>query len=316
MVGCPHGYESLRVFGECGKHFIANFGNKFRLPATHNMCGAERRVRIDRVLLTQLDGPFNSCRVLMSHGEQFDIAVIIQQVDGAPVGQLWYDEASSPGKRGLVIERGSKDFAGFTEKARSLFCPLALRNVAVHDENADGFPISVTYQGERDQDIERSAVTMSLYDLGLPAALLRQRLPPVCPPSLVIGESGLHDLHARFPDDLFFFPTEELFSRLVPVKITGVHICNGDGFRNTVETCPVEEFCQVALHVRCVFPDRTVLCNTAGLRIHLGKNLIRAITVEHATKTPSPRQDGVAGPRRYLQQIHVLTAVKAAKTAY
>src|SRR5579883_1887171 len=287
MVGCPHGCESLRVFGECGKHLIGKFGNKFRLPAAHNMCRTERRVRIDRVLLTQLDGPFDSCRVLMSHCEQFDIAVIIQHVNSTPVGQLWYDEASSPGKRGLVIERGSEDFAGFAEEARPLFCPPAFRNVAVHDENADGFPISVTYQGERDQDIERRAVTMSLYNLGLPAALLRQRLPPFCPPARVIGESGLHDLHARFPDDLFFFPTKEFFSRLVPVKITGVHICNGDGFRNTVETCPVEEFCQVALRADCVFSERAIWRGDAGLLIHGQGRLIPAITLAHATGSPS-----------------------------
>src|SRR5579884_378475 len=138
----------------------------------------------------------------MGNFEQVDVAIVVEQVNGTPVGQCWHYQANDTGKCRLVIERGGKDSTRFTEEARPLFRLLALGDITMHDKNACGRPASVAYQRERHQDIERRTIAAFLDNLALPATSFGQRLPPFCSPVRVSGDIALHNLNGQLPDDL------------------------------------------------------------------------------------------------------------------
>src|SRR5579885_518489 len=306
------GSERLLVSGE---HLIGKCRDQFRLSRAYHLLYHNWRVRVYGVLLAPSHYPFNPSRVFMGNFEQVDVAIIVEQVNGTPVGQCWHYQTNDTGKRRLVIERGGKDSTRFTEEARPLFRLLALGDIAMHNKNAHSRPVPVAYQRERHQDIERRTVAPFLDDLALPAAALLQRLSPFCSPARVIGHSAFYNLDGHFADDLFSFPAKELFSGLVPAKKPCLHIRDGHSFGNVVETCQVEEFRQIVLHARCIFPGWPVLCSAVGLRIHAGKSLIRAITVGHVTKTPSPGQDTTVSTLHRFQQVHIPPISKKAVEA-
>jgi len=94
----------------------------------------------------------------MLHGEPLDRAVVVQYVDGAPVGQSGHREAGHVGQRGPVVERGGERRTALGQKAEHVVCVLALTNVLHKHRKTPEASVSILEGGDEHARPERGAV--------------------------------------------------------------------------------------------------------------------------------------------------------------
>src|SRR5215207_7170726 len=122
----------------------------------------------------------------MLHSEPLDGAVLLHDVNGAPVGQDGYRDACHVGQSVPVIEGRRERRAALGQKAQHVVRVLALRRVVHHHREALEVPLSIPEGGNDGARPVPGAVLANLWPLLYITALCQRR------PQYVLGMSTLH----------------------------------------------------------------------------------------------------------------------------
>src|SRR5215207_4374631 len=111
----------------------------------------------------------------MLHSEPLDGAVLLHDVDGAPVREGWHREVGHIGERVPVIERRRERRAALRQEAQHIVRVLALRRVVRHHREALEVPFPVPEGGDDGARPEPGAILANLYPLLYATALCQRR---------------------------------------------------------------------------------------------------------------------------------------------
>ena len=132
-----HGAEQLQmpvVERSLDEHFVRYLRIQQRLARANHATHSLLRVKTLRSVLPELLGQCQPTGIDVRHSHRLAISVLVNEVDGAPVGDVWHGQLGHVLERLLVIQRGSQHVAGVGQEGTLLLGPLLLGDVLDHHD--------------------------------------------------------------------------------------------------------------------------------------------------------------------------------------